>query len=71
MNVLEVIIKQLIVHNVDGLVNSNRDCGCLLNDDFASCNNLQDYPGPYFDCEVGKEIPCDCGEHDYHVEVVK
>jgi len=71
MNVLDMVKIQLIANNVDGLFNSNQDCGCLLNDDFASCGNLLDYPGPYFDCEQGIEIPCDCGEHDYHVGSIK
>lgn len=68
MNVLDMVTLQLIDNNVDGLFNSKQDCGCLLNDNFAPCSKLLDYPGPYFDCEEGNEIDCDCGEHDYHVE---
>lgn len=71
MNVLDMVRIQLTVNGVDGLFNPNQDYGCLLNDDFASCSRLLDYPGPYPDCEEGNEIPCDCGEHDYHVELVK
>jgi len=71
MNVLKMIIRQLVANNVDGLYNPIQDCGCLLNDDFAPCNKFPDYPGPFFNCEVGIEISCDCGEHDYHVGPVK
>lgn len=71
MNVVELIKKQLVINNVDGLFNFSQDCGCLLNDDFVPCSKLLDYPGPYPDCEEGNEIPCNCGEHDYHVEPTK
>lgn len=74
MNVINMVRIQLIQNDMDGLFNLDQDCGCLLNDVFAPCSpcsKLSDYPGPYPDCEEGNEIPCDCGEHDYHVEPIQ
>ena len=67
MNVLEMVKSQLKTDNMDGLFNSGQDCGCLLDDDFAPCGGVMNYPGPYPDCEAGKKLPDESGDYDYRV----
>jgi hypothetical protein len=63
MTVNEIVISYLISHGYDGLFNED-SCACLV-DDLAPCGELCG------DCEVGFKVPCDCGDHDYHISAEK
>lgn len=59
----QIIKDYLVAHDFDGLFCEDIDCACVV-DDLMPCGN------PYPDCTPGKRVPCDCGEHDYHIEGV-
>lgn len=63
-NVKGIIVEYLKEHGFDGLFNESGECGCEL-EDLAPCWNLGE------DCEPGFKVPCDCGDHDFHIEPVK
>jgi hypothetical protein len=49
---IKIYLKE---NKMDGLVNESQECACLLlDDDFMTCHQLYDYPGPYGDCESGR-----------------
>lgn len=58
MTVQEIIEKYLRDNNYGGLYADH--CACLVND-LMPCGELGT------DCEPGYVVPCDCGEHDFHV----
>ena len=47
-----------------GLSNTDGNCACTW-DDLATCG------AESFECELGFESPCDCGDHDFHIETPK
>ena len=61
MNCKEIITLYLKAQGFDGLYNADWECGCLL-DDLMPCNGEQ-----IQNCEPGYKLPCDCGDHDFHV----
>ncbi len=44
----------------DGLFNSAGECACHK-EDLEPCGEMTT------DCALGFQIPCDCGDHDYHI----
>lgn len=65
MNVREIIQAYLKANGFDGLV-SNGDCSCDIDDLFPCIG------GDWIaECEPGHEVPCDCGEHDFHISISK
>jgi len=58
--VIEIMWKYLKQHGYDGLFNIDGNCACERAD-LMPCG---EYSG---DCEPGYEVPCDCGDHDYHI----
>lgn len=57
----EIIRKYLIDNGYDGLFNDGfAECACLV-DDLFPCGEL------YGKCTPGYKVPCNCGEHDYHI----
>jgi len=59
--VIQIITEHLISHGYDGLFNARNDCACVL-DELEPCESIGG------DCEPGYRVPCDCGDHDYHVQ---
>ena len=60
MNVMEIIKDWLMKNNYDGLF-SDGECACVIRDLMPCC----EYSSIH--CEPGYKLPCDCGEHDYHI----
>ena len=60
MNVREILENFLRAGGYDGLCNLNNECACET-DDLFPC----DFSG--IDCEPGHRVPCDCGDHDWHI----
>jgi len=60
----DIVAEWLTEHGYDGLYDGDADCACLLGD-VAPCG------GPFGDCKAGYKVPCDCGEHNYHVQEEK
>ncbi len=58
---LTIVRDYLIAHDHDGLFNRDAECACLR-DDLAPCGAIGG------DCELGQRVPCDCGDHDWHIE---
>lgn len=48
-------------HGYDGLAGD--DCGCLI-EDLAPCGS-----DCVLSCEAGYRVPCDCGDHEFHMGV--
>jgi hypothetical protein len=63
MTVKEIVHFYLVSHGYDGLFNED-SCACL-GIDLAPCDEMRG------DCEVGFKVPCDCGDHDYHISAEK
>lgn len=59
-DVTEMVRQFLIASDFDGLY-SVGECACLK-DDLAPCGEIKD------DCRAGYKAPCDCGDHDWHVQ---
>ena len=56
----QLVVAALAAQGCDGLYNEAGECSCLA-DDLAPCGH------PNLDCAPGYRVPCDCGEHDFHV----
>lgn len=68
MNVKEIVKNYLVGINgikYDGLVSSDGECGCEASD-LMPClsENIES-------CQPGYKIPCDCGDHDFHITTKK
>ena len=59
INVLEIIERHLKENGYDGLYHEN-DCGCEIGK-LAPCDSCP------LDCLPGYKMPCDCGEHYFHI----
>lgn len=57
MNIQEIIEKWLVDNSYDGLY--SEACGCEV-DDLMPCGEPRN-------CDAGYKVPCDCGEHDFHI----
>lgn len=51
--------SQLVRNGYDGLYYPG-ECACLANDLYP-CGERQP------ECRPGMKVPCDCGDHDWHV----
>ena len=60
MTVKEIIKQYLREHGYDGLYSDN-ECGCEI-DDLGPCDGTLD------DCMPGYKVPCDCGDHNFHIQ---
>jgi hypothetical protein len=56
------VLEQFFAANpeYDGLVEPHGECGCKRGK-IAPCSS------PWDRCVLGHVVPCDCGNHDYHV----
>ena len=60
MNCLEIIKRHLKTYGYDGLYNPDGKCACEINDLNPCCSDISE-------CSPGYKIPCDCGDHDFHI----
>lgn len=60
LTVLQIVESHLRANGYDGLVSDDRECACLVSD-LAPCSEMMET------CVAGYRVPCDCGDHDYHV----
>ena len=58
MTIQEIIKRFLLENKYDGLFND--DCACE-NADLFPCSQVD------VSCEAGFKVPCDCGDHDFHI----
>jgi hypothetical protein len=63
-NVKEIMEQWLRDRDYDGLYNGVADCACLLSD-------LRPCDGDISACVPGYKAPCDCGEHNFHIQSEK
>ena len=63
-DVKQVILDYLADNGFDGLFSPDYDCACDPSD-LAPCefNCLS--------CQPGYRVPCDCGDHDFHIQAEK
>jgi len=61
--VVEIVRKYLVDNGYDGLF-SEGVCACT-HEDLAPCGQIEG------NCTAGFKTPCNCGEHDYHIEETK
>jgi hypothetical protein len=59
----EIVEQYLRENGFDGLYLQD-ECACAV-DDLAPCD------GPTIDCTAGYRAPCDCGEHDFHIQELR
>ncbi len=59
--VRKIVNEYLITNGFDGLWNCDGECACVIGELFP-CNN------PRGCCAAGYRVPCDCGDHDYHIQ---
>ncbi len=64
MNILNLIQAKLIEDGFDGLYNENGECACK-HDDLEPCGHIES------ECYAGYLAPCDCGDHDWHIQAQK
>lgn len=60
MRVLDIVDKYLRTHGYDGLYNDLGDCACTVGE-LEPCGEMSSA------CAPGHQVPCDCGDHDYHI----
>lgn len=61
IEVKEIVIKYLKDHKFDGLFSSGCECACELEDLFPCCEY------GLISCKPGYKMPCDCGDHNFHI----
>jgi len=61
MTIKEIVKSFLTDNDFDGLYNPG-ECACLK-DDLFPCGEPSEW------CEAGYKAPCDCGDHDWHVQL--
>jgi len=66
--VLLIVATDLMDRDYDGLYDADGDCACELAD-LMPCARSGGGPNPT--CTAGYKAPCDCGEHDWHIQEVK
>lgn len=59
VTVRDILTGYLRQQGFDGLWSDN-ECACTT-DDLRPCDGIQ------LDCAAGFKIPCDCGDHDWHI----
>lgn len=60
-DVKDIVAEFLEAHGYDGLFDADNDCACSL-DDLFPCGE-----GSLIYCQPGYKIPCNCGDHDFHI----
>jgi len=63
MTLRQLVQSALGERGYDGLYNEAGQCACEASD-LAPCGH------PNLDCEPGYRVPCDCGDHGFHVVTV-
>ena len=65
MEVLDIVVEYLQKNNYDGLVNSNYECGCVI-DDIAPCGEING------DCVSGYKQMCtsECDHEGYDPNIL-
>lgn len=63
MDCIDIVLRYLKENGYDGLFND--ECGCVL-DDLVPCSGES-----FGTCQPGYRVPCDCGDHDYHIVETK
>ena len=65
MDIQEIVNKWLIDKGFDGLFSdgSGDSCACEVGD-LMPC-------GEPANCEAGYKVPCDCGDHRFHIQKEK
>lgn len=59
---LQQLVKDALMRGgYDGLYNEAGDCACEATD-LAPCSR------PSLECRPGYRAPCECGDHDFHIE---
>ena len=64
-NVFEIVKEYLRTHGYDGLYEENGECACDLAD-LMPCAS-EGIPN----CLPGYKVPCDCGDHAWHIGPTK
>jgi len=64
MTVYDIIYEYLVENLYDGLSNGDHGCACERDELFPCGREI-------LGCIPGYKIPCDCGEHDYHISPEK
>ena len=59
--VASIVAAYLRQHGYDGLYCPHSDCACSI-DDLIPCCGAGDAR-----CVPGYRVPCDCGDHDFHI----
>jgi len=59
-NVAQIVKAYLVEHGYDGIY-AEDECACLI-DDLMPCGE------PCDRCIAGYKAPCDCGDHEYHIQ---
>jgi len=59
LDVLNIVRKYIEENDFDGLHN-DAECACE-SPDLAPCGAIGE------NCTVGYKVPCDCGDHDWHI----
>ena len=57
---IDIVLGYLKENGYDGLFNDSHECACVLDDLVPCCESIGD-------CQPGYKVPCDCGDHDYHM----
>lgn len=60
LTVLQIVEDRLRADGFDGLTHCDGECACLIAD-LAPCGEIGG------NCEAGYRVPCECGDHDYHI----
>lgn len=61
INVEIILMRWLQANRFEGLSNADEGCACETSD-LAPCDGIQ------LACRPGHKAPCDCGDHDWHIE---
>ena len=62
IDVKELVRDSLVKNGFGGLFLPADDEGCACNlQDLMPCGDYPSY------CEAGYEVPCNCGEYDFHI----
>lgn len=64
MDVKDIVKKYLEENGFHGLYEPDNECACESRDLFPCGENPQ-----Y--CIAGYKVPCDCGDHDFHISAEK
>jgi hypothetical protein len=73
MTVLTIVEEYLGAHGYDGLFNVKEGVPPFNDDGYNTCScELRDlYPCGAINgnCQPGYKVPCNCGDHDWHIDI--